>query len=1322
MDFRILGRLEALDGGVDLAPRRAQPRALLAMFLLHPNELLTTDRLVGALWGDTPPATADKALQGHVSTLRKALGHERLVTERGGYRLTVHAGELDADRFGAAVGAARAHAEPVARARALSEALASWRGDALADLAGERFVQAGIARLATLRLTALELWADAEVEAGSHVEVVADLDRAVAEHPLSEGLRASLMRALYRAGRQSDALRTYREGRRHLAEELGIDPGAELQLLERQILAQDPALNLPVSDVRPPAPRQERKPVTVLVAEVMPAAAFDPEDLERAAQPALARIRSVVERVGGRAEPLFANALIGMFGAPRAHDDDPVRAVRAALELLEAPVAPGVELRGGIETGDALVTIDGASVSITGQVLGLASRLQATASVGVVLVGPATHRVTEQSIEYAATDDTAWIPRRLRRAEEQASSEPPFVGRADELGQLERIVARAREGRNVQLVTISAEPGGGKSRLVRELRARLEAGSGIDAAPQWLQGRCLPYGSGLTFRALGEVVKDWSGILESDGAVESAAKLGDALAEIEPDESRRAWLHRNVAPLAGIEDGGAIADREQGFVVWRQLIEAIATRRPLVVAFEDIHWADDALIAFIDHVVEHASGVALVVLCTARPELLDSRPTWGAGKRNATAMLLQPLSELDTGRLLQSLLGAPAEPAAIRRAGGNPLFALELARATNRPGTESAPIPETLQAVIAARLDTLAPDLKVVAANASVVGEEFWSGVVAEIGGVDRETVDGRLHRLVANDVIRRRRRSAVAGEDEYEFLHVLVRDVAYGQIPRRDRIAKHQATAGWVERLAQSRPAAHAELAAHHYAEALRLAKGVGDDGVPELQAQALAASVRAGDGARLLDVAKAAAHYGRALALMSASDPGRGDLLARLGDVTQLAGDLEEAERITRSAIDALLAVGDGSSAAAAMVTLESVGWRLGRPESERRALLREAVRLLEALPPSPELVHAYAQTAAHELYAGLSAECLAWSSRALALAQALGIRSLEFQPRHYLGIARFEQGDVRGIDDVRAAITVGLDTGLGWETAHALADLGAMVWLQEGPEPAMPLKAEAAAFAESRGMTALAETTRAQTLWMQYDAGLWDDLLADAARLVAVESDRRGRVTMMALSATARVLVGRGRLEEASALESDILGRGRAVGDSQDVNPSLATTAYVRSAAGDVAAALALIGEMEERSRGHDLSRRAHDLALVARVCLALGAPDLARSFLPAHDAPAPSRAKLAVATTQAVVAEAAGDLDAARRAYAAVAREWASYGFLEEEAHALLGEGRCVTASGSAASRTSLGRARRLGRSLGALEIVREASRLLGVAVG
>ncbi|HJP88093.1 MAG TPA: BTAD domain-containing putative transcriptional regulator [Candidatus Limnocylindrales bacterium] len=1321
MEFRILGRLEVIDDGVDVAPRRAQPRVVLAMLLLHSNEVVSTDRLVDALWGDSPPPTADKALQGHVSILRKALGFDRFATERGGYRLAVQPGELDADRFSDAVAGARTVPEASARARALGDALAMWRGDALADLGSERALQPEIARLAGIRLAAVEAWAEAEVAAGNHSHVLAELERLVAEHPLSEGLRADLMLALYRAGRQSDALRSYREGRRVLAEELGIDPGTQLQVLERQILAHDPGLDLAILPVTAQAPRQERKTVTVLVVEVVPAGATDPEDLEEAAQPALERIRMLVEQVGGRAEPLFANALVGLFGAPRAHDDDALRAVRTALELLGGTV-PGVELRGGIETGEALVTIDGDDVSITGQVLGAASRLQVNAPVGTILVGPATHDATDAAIDYQGSDAGAWKPRRVRRPDEVLRPEPPFVGRGDELGQLERIFARARDGGSVQLVTITAEPGGGKSRLIRELRSRVEAGTAeavdSEVTPRWLQGRCLPYGNGLTFWALGEIVKEWAGILESDDASASADKLAAALAALEPEDNRRTWLARSAAPLAGIDDAAASGDREQGFAAWRQLIEAIAATQPLVVAFEDVHWADEALLTFIDHLVEHAADAPILVVCTARPELFEAHPTWGAGRRNATNLLLQPLSEADTGRLLQALLGREAAPDTVRRAGGNPLYAHELARLVAEPGTEARPIPASLQAVIAAHLDALTPELKVAATNAAVVGEVFWPGVVAEIGGVEAAVVESRLHRLVANEVIRRRRRSAVAGQDEYEFLHVLVRDVAYGQIPRRDRIAKHRAAAAWIERLAEDRPTAHAELASHHYVEALELAQRLGDhEQVPGLRSRAVASLALAGDGARTLDVAKAESLYRRALALSTTDEPGRGRVLGRLGVLTQYIGRADEAERLCQEAIAALVQAGEDADAAAVMVSLVSILWRLGRPDEERRQLLLGAIRILEAREPGAELVNAYCQMAALELYEGRAPGTLDWARKAISVAGQLAIPVLQLEPLHYHGIARFEMGDVGGIDDIRASVQLGLEAGLSWEVGLVQTDLAATLWLSEGPGAGLAAKQFGAQFCSDRGLPYLERTTRAESLWLQYDAGEWDAVVAGADALIAWEQERGpGRLTTIAKSAKARVLASRGAVDEALELGSEVLARARAMGDSQDLVPAYATGAAIHAAAAQGENAVLLIRELADAMRDRDPSKRAHELPTATRVAVAFGAADVARAMIPEGE-PNYLRSRLCIAAGRAILAESDGALEEAAWLYAEAAEGLAAYGWPFEEAHAHVGSARSLISLGrAAAAGAPLVRARNLATGLRAEPMLEEISRL------
>lgn len=1316
MEFRVLGSLEVLDHGRDIAPRRPKQRALLALLIVHRNEVITTDRLIDEMWGAEPPATAAKALQGHVSALRKLLGASRIDTEPGGYRLRIADGELDSDRFESAFRAARALPDAEARVRRLTEAMTAWRGNPFADLGFEDFAQSEIVRLDALRLAALEAQGEAELARGRHVEHVPELERLVARHPLHEGLRALLMVALYRSGRQSDALRVFTEGRRLFAEELGIEPGSQLRALERRILVQDAALDLPAGGRS--LPRQERKVVTALVAEVRPARPSDPEDLEVIAGPVLERMRSVIERFGGTAEPLFANAMLGVFGAPRAHDDDTQRAIRAALELREQARNGLAELRIGIERGDALVTIGGDAVAIAGDVLADASRLQATASAADIVVGEAAQRATASMIEFEAAGPGAW-----RAVAElpagTAPVEPPFVGRRDELALLERTFVRACRERSVQLATISAEPGGGKTRLVAELRAALEA----KGEPHlWRQGRCLPYGEGVTYWALGDIVKAQAGILASDGLDASGRKLSAAVASIEPDEVRRAWLERALGPLVGIDDATTPGDRQQAFAAWSQFLEAIANREPLIIALEDIHWADSALLAFIEHLVGHASGVPMVVVCTARLELLEAHPDWGGGKRNAAMIALAPLADDDTGQLLSSLLGRPPQPATIRLASGNPLFARELAMSAERLGSEDIRgIPESLHAVISARLDALPPELKDLACNAAVLGEVFWPGALAPIAGLAEHEVEERLSRLVANDVVRRRRSSAVANQAEFSFLHVLVRDVAYGQIPRRDRIAKHRAAGEWIEQLAGDRLTSHAELIAHHYVHALEIARARDD----AAEAQALRSRARtfltlAGDGALTLEATRAEAFYRRALDLTGDDDPGHGRLLGRLGQVAQLTGRLSEAEQLCRQAIGELQGAGDLQGAGEAMGALMMTLWRLGRPERQRRSLAVDAVRTLERLPRGAELVRAYTHRATHELHAGRARACGVWSKKALALAEQLGMVALTVPALHHLGIARFESGDEGGIDDIREAVRIGLEAGLSSETATAHSNLAATMWVTDGPVAALAEKRAAAGFASSRGLISLEKTIRTESLWQQFDAGAWDDALASADQLLG--SDRESglnRLTTMALTVKARILAERGRTSEAAELEDDFLVRARELRDPQDLGPALTAAAAIRQALGDLDGAASLIAELERVTRGRDPSQRVHELPHAARVCRESGTIAVAEALIPSRRAPRYLRARLCLESARALVAEAHGRHADAGALHLASAAKWAAFGCPAEQAHARLGHGRSLLALDRRDEAIeSIREARRIGERLGARQIIAEADRLAG----
>jgi class 3 adenylate cyclase len=476
--------------------------------------------------------------------------------------------------------------------------------------------------------------------------------------------------------------------------------------------------------------REERKVVTCLFCDLVGftarAESMDPEDVRRLLQPYHTRVRSELERFGGTVEKFIGDAVMAVFGAPVAHEDDPERAVRAALAIRDLLAEEGeLEIRIGITTGEALVALgarpEAGEGMASGDVVNTAARLQAAAPTNGMLVDETTFRATERAIEYGEsrsieakgkTDQVA--VREALRARARVSVErvggAPLVGREQELTLLRDTLARVVREREPQLVTLVGVPGIGKSRLVYELFQTIEGGS--FGLVFWRHGRSLPYGEGVTFWALGEMVKAQAGILESDGSEQAGEKLHEAVARFVADEADAAWIERHLRPLAGLEADESLGDRrDEAFAAWRRMLEAIADERPLVLVFEDLHWADDVLLDFVDYLVDWASGAPLLVLATARAELIARRPGWGGGKVNSSTIQLSPLTEDETARLLHALLGRSALDADLQarlleHAGGNPLYAEEFTRMlVSRPS--EVVLPETVQGVIAARLDTL---------------------------------------------------------------------------------------------------------------------------------------------------------------------------------------------------------------------------------------------------------------------------------------------------------------------------------------------------------------------------------------------------------------------------------------------------------------------------------------------------------------------------------------------------------------------------------------------------------------------------------------
>jgi tetratricopeptide (TPR) repeat protein len=903
----------------------------------------------------------------------------------------------------------------------------------------------------------------------------------------------------------------------------------------------------------------------------------------------------------------------------------------------------------------------------------------------------------------------------------------PLVGRGEELVTLRRCYREALGDHAARLVTVVGEPGLGKSRLVREF-----AGF-VDAQPElvaWRRGHCLPYGEAVGFWALGEIVKAQAGILESDDPTEVAAKLDTAVRAVAGDTSEREWLKARLSPLVGLATAAeAPAGRDESFMAWRRFLHLVAGQGPLVLVIEDLHWADQALLDFVEQLLDQAGAADLLVVVTARPELLDRRPGWGARRPDATTITLTPLDDRQTAMLLAALLGRSLLPAEVQsllleRAGGNPLYAEEFVRLLTDRGlltrqgrlvrVSDLPLPDTVQALIAARLDTLAPEHKTLLQCAAVFGKVFWPGALAAMGAGGEEEVRRGLEQLHRKELIRAARRSAVEGEPEYSFWHALVQEVAYAQIPRTSRSRRHRAAAEWIQALAGDRVADRAELIAYHFTQALVHARAAGEADLAGLEGSTREALVLAGDATMGLDVGRAETYYRQALELCPPVTPGRARVLARAARAAFQAGRVAEAAGAYQEAIDGFAAEGDVVEQGEALNRLSSVLWNQGEARRSRQALLR-AVELLEQARPGPELCSAYAQMAMDRVMSGHPREALGWADKALELADELGglpeerLRALDSR-----GVARGDLSDPGGMDDLRAALALGLEAGAGFDTAVVYNNLIEPLWLREGPVAALETCQQAIEFTERRGLGEGTAWIRSATLVPLLDLGRWDEAVDAADALIVWERDHGGQyMAEMAHQVKARVLLWRGQPAAARALAREFLPRAREIDDLQLLVPALSTAAAVEQAAGDDRAAGALVEEVRQvvadrSGGGWYLGQHVADLV---RVGLAVGRRATAEA-LAGQDHNGAARNRHGLLSARAALTEAGGALEGAAHRYDQAAAAWAGYGHRLERARALLGAGRCLLALGRPEGRRRLEDARTLFATLNAGPLLAE----------
>jgi len=704
--------------------------------------------------------------------------------------------------------------------------------------------------------------------------------------------------------------------------------------------------------------------------------------------------------------------------------------------------------------------------------------------------------------------------------------------------------------------------------------------------------------------------------------------------------------------------------------------------------------------------------VPLLLLCTARPELYERRPGWGAGQPNAHTINLSPLSDQETAELVsallkQTVLSTEVERALLERAGGNPLYAEEFVRLLNDRGLavngDALSFPESLQALIAARLDTLSLERKGLLQDAAVVGKVFWAGALAEMGGREQDELERALHELARKELVRPARSSSMAGETEYAFWHLLVRDVAYAQIPRAARAVKHQTAAAWIERKAGERVEDLAEVLAHHYLAALELAQAARD----HPQAEELALRARrflalAGERALGLDTAQAEARLARALELTPSEDPERPELLLRWADAAFQAGRLREAAAALEEALAAFRARGETEAAARALTLVARVASRHG--EGRRLALAVEAIALLEAEQPGPALVATYAELAAAHFLAGTHSKAIAAAERAAALAERLGLpapaRALGFR-----GLARAYRGDREGLAEMERALALLVEEGAGRDAATLQNNLASARYPLEGPARSLAAFEQGIAFCEQRGLAEMAGYLEGNCPGLLAELGQSEQALARAGRLAAA-LEASGDILPLGevRSVELATHLARGERKTAPADADWLVESARTSGQAEVIVLALAAAADARLAAAKGEQARALLVELEQSPGARETPYYARQLAAMQRTALAGGDPELAARLAEGLE-PLFPLSEHALCAASAQLAEHAGDHAKAATLYAEAAGRWKEFGHVPERAFALLGQGRCLLAVGEPGAEVPLAEARELFASMG-----------------
>jgi class 3 adenylate cyclase/tetratricopeptide (TPR) repeat protein len=992
------------------------------------------------------------------------------------------------------------------------------------------------------------------------------------------------------------------------------------------------------------APAAERRLVSVLFADLVGFTSLsesrDAEETRELLSQYFDICRRLVELYGGTVEKFIGDAVMAVWGAPVATEDDAERAVRAALELVAAVSTLGQEVgagelraRAGVLTGEAAVTVGATSEGmVAGDLVNTASRVQAVAGAGEVYVGDSTRRATDQAIVYEDVGSfelkgkegltPLWQAVRVvsgvRGTLKSQGLEAPFVGRDRELRQIKDLFHACAQERRAQLISVTGIAGIGKSRLSWEFYKYFD---GIAQLVFWHRGRCLAYGEGVTYWALADMVRWRCRIAEDEQPSSALAKLRSTLEEHVTDPEELRFVEPRLASLLGLREHES-HERQDLFAAWRLFFERLADVNPTVLVFEDMQWADASLLDFVEYLLEWSRNSPLCVITLARPELLEQRPTWGTAHRNFASLYLEPLAPEFMEELLNGLvpgLPGPLRGQILARAEGVPLYAVETVRmlldrgALVQEGSAYRPVgevdalevPETLHALIAARLDGLPPEERRLLQDGSVLGKSFTRAALAGLAGVGETELDPLLHSLARKEVVSLQSDPRAPERGRYGFLQDLVRHVAYETLPRRERRARHLAAAEYLSSApTEDEPA---EAVASHLLAAYRLDPDAVD--AVEIRGRARSALVSAGERARALAAAAEAKRYFEQAIELSEGPLEKAELLGRAGEMAGYAGDPDTAQRFIEESIGIYEAEGDTHAAARVACKLATAVGFTGRRQ-EAVARLEHAFDVISGDEPDEDLAMLAASLGRAYWFSGDLERSAARTELALDIAEAQMLPEALAVALRGKAAVSFSRGHrEESFALLKHGLELALDHDLAQQASTYYFLLSDAAFRRDRYSEALSYLDESLVYASRTGMRPFELGALAERTYPLFMLGRWDEVAATTDEFTQEQVDAGG-VVLGILQSGIFLHVERGELDDARAIFS-LFSRLESSSDVQDRSMYLAATAALRRAEGRFEEALAAgTGTIETaRTLGADFQGVKHGVVDALEAALAL-----------------------------------------------------------------------------------------------------------------